>query len=166
MHRRLASLAFVLLTVGLGIGTAALFANGRVMPGVLGAVSTAGLVACGALATRGQRPTNPSALPSGGPRPASAPPDGHVRFTLVVEGLEPDRIAAVWSELCRPDRPPPEGLPLLFRTFTVVEGRRFRFRHGDPAAAAALLARVLKETSGVPVRTSLEPAAERTPPWS
>jgi hypothetical protein len=166
MHWRLASLAFVLLTVGLGVGTAALFANGRVGPGVLGAVATAGLVACGAWAARDRRPTDPSALASGGPRPASAPPDGHVRFTLVVEGLEPDRIAEVWSELCRPDRPPPEDLSLLFRTFTVVDGRRFRFRHGDPAAAAALLARVLGDAAGVPVRTSLEPAAERTPPWS
>jgi hypothetical protein len=166
MHWRLASLAFVLLTTGLGVGTAALFANGRVVPGVLGAVATAGLLVCGAWAARGRRPRDPSALPAGGPRPASAPPDGHVRFTLVVEGLEPDRIAEVWSDLCRLDRPPPEGLGLLFRTFTVVEGRRFRFRQGDPAAAAALLARLLGAAAGVPVRTSLEPAAERTPPWS
>jgi hypothetical protein len=54
----------------------------------------------------------------------------------------------------------------LFRTFTVVEGRRFRFRAGDPAATAALLRDVLGSAAGAPVRTALEPAAERTPPWS
>ena len=166
MHWRLASLAFVLLTVVLGIGSVVLFVNERVLPGVLGVAATVALVACGAWAARGRGGAKPSALSAGGPRPASAPPDGHVRFTLVVEGLEPDRIAELWSELCRPDRPPPEGLPLLFRNFTVVEGRRFRFREGDPAAAAALLVRVLGAAAGVPVRTSLEPAAERTPPWS
>jgi hypothetical protein len=166
MHWRLASLAFVLLTAGLGVGSAALFANGRVIPGVLGAMATAGLVACGAWAARGSRPTDPSAIPTDGPRPASAPPDGHVRFTLVVQGLEPDRIAEVWSDLCRPEHSPPEGLRLLFQNFTVVEGQRFRFRRGDPAEAAALLASVLGAAAGVSVRTSLEPAAERTPLWS
>jgi len=166
MHWRLASLAFVLVTAGLCVGTAALFAKGRVIPGALGAVATAGLLVCGARAARGRRPTNPAAILSDGPRPASAPPDGHVRFTLVVEGLEPDRIAQVWSDLCRPDRSPPEGLRLLFQDFTVVEGQRFRFRRGDPAKAAALLTSVLGAAAGVPVRTSLEPAAERTPLWS
>src|SRR5262245_24142825 len=166
MHWRLASLAFVLLAVALSFGTAALFANGRVVLGVLGAVASFGLLGCGAWAVRGRPPTDPPAPPSGDPRPASAPPDGHVRFTLVVEGLESDRIANVWSDLCRPDRPAPEGLRLLFQNFTVVEGRRFRFRRGDPAEAAALLASVLGAASGVPVRTSLEPAAERTPLWS
>jgi hypothetical protein len=72
----------------------------------------------------------------------------------------------VWSDLCRPDRPAPEELRHLFCNFTVVEGRRFRFRNGDPTATAALLTGVLGAAAGVPVRTSLEPAAERTPPWS
>src|SRR5262245_17857933 len=166
MHRRLASLALVLLTAGLGIGTATLFANERVALGVLAALVLACLVGWGARAARERRPTDSAALPAGAPRPASAPPDGHVRFTLVVEGLDLDRIAEVWSDLCRPDRPPPEELRLLFRTFTVVEGRQFRFLRGDPEATAALLVRVLGAAAGVPVRTSLEPAAERTPPWS
>src|SRR6476620_10280849 len=159
MHRRLASLALVLLTASLGVGTVTLFAKGRVAAGVLGAAVTAGLVGWGAMVARGRQPTDPAARPSGGPRPASAPPDGHIRFTLVVEGLEPDRIAELWSDLCRPDRPATEDVRLLFRNVTVVEGRRFRFRKGDPTATARSLAGVLEAAAGVPVRTSLEPAA-------
>ena len=166
MHLRLAYLAFALLIAGLGVATTVLFARGQVVPGLLGAAALAGLVAWAARAARRQGPDDPAASPFGDPRPASAPPDGHIRFTLVVEGLDPDRIAEVWADLCRPDRPPTEELRLLFRTFTVVEGRRFRFREGDPAATAALLRDVLGAAAGVPVRTALEPAAERTPPWS
>src|SRR5262245_899238 len=81
MHRRLASLALVLLTAGLGIGTATLFANERVALGVLAALVLACLVGWGARAARERRPTDSAALPAGAPRPASAPPDGHVRFT-------------------------------------------------------------------------------------
>ena len=55
---------------------------------------------------------------------------------------------------------------MLYHNFTVLEGRRFRFRQGDPTATAAVMRRVLEGATGVPVRTTLEPAAERTPPWS
>jgi hypothetical protein len=165
MSARLLHLAFVLLTGAVGALTAILFARGLVAPGVLGCAALAGLVGWGARAARRRRPSEPGAPAAGGPRPASVPPDGHIRFTLVVEGLDPDRVAALWSDLCRPGRPASEDLRLLFRNFTVVEGRRFRFLRGDPAATAALLASVLGEAAGVPVRTSLEPAAERTPPW-
>jgi hypothetical protein len=69
----------------------------------------------------------------------------------------------VWADLCRPDRPPTGEWSRLYDTFTVLEGRRFRFRTGDPTATAALLRQVLEAAAGVPVRTTLEPAAERTP---
>jgi hypothetical protein len=165
MHSRRARLALALLVAGLGAATAVLFAEGLAAPGALAAVALVCLAGWGAgAAGRGRRPG--PAAPFGAPRPATAPPDGHLRFTLVVEGPDPDRVAAVWADLCRPDRPPPDGLRRLFQTFTVVEGRRFRFRGGDPAATAALLREVLGAAAGVPVRTSLEPAAERTPPWS
>lgn len=166
MHLRLAYLALALLIAGLGVATAVLFVRGQVAPGLLGVAILGGLVAWAARAARTRRPEDPAAAPVGGPRPASAPPDGHIRFTLVVDGLGPDRIAAVWADLCRPDRPPTDEFRLLFQNFTVVEGRRFRFLKGDPTATAALLRDVLGAAAGVPVRTSLEPAAERTPPWS
>lgn len=166
MHSRLAQLTLALLLAGLGISTVLLFAQGRVAAGALGSAIVVGLVGLRAWAANRRRPSDPSASPFGAPKPANAPPDGHIRFTLVVQGLEPDRIAAVWSDLCRPDREPSEELSLLFRNFTVVEGRRFRFLMGDLTATAALLTSVLGSAAGVPVRTSLEPAAERPPPWS
>ena len=165
MHSRRAHRALTLLIVVAAVSTALLFAGGHVGPVVAGAALLVVLAAWGAWAA-GRRPKDPATSPFAAPRPATAPPDGHVRFTLVVDGLEPDRIAEVWADLCRPDREPSEELRLLFRTFTVVEGRRFRFRKGDPTATAALLTGVLGAAAGVPVRTSLEPAAERTPPWS
>jgi hypothetical protein len=163
MHSSRARLAVAILIAAVGVSTAALFARGHVVPAVLGCAAFLGLAgwAAGARARVG-----PPAAPVGGPRPATVPPDGHVRFTVVVDGLDPDRIARVWADLCRPDRPPTEDLRVLFRTFTVVEGRRFRFLRGDPAATAALLARVLGTAAGTTVRTHLEPAAERTAPWS
>src|SRR4051794_33092463 len=103
MHSRRAFIALATLIAGLGVSTVILFVQGLVAPGVLGAVMIACLVGSAARAARDPRPGEPTTFPSGGPRPAKAPPDGHLRFTLVVEGLGPDRIAEVWSDLCRPD---------------------------------------------------------------
>jgi hypothetical protein len=166
MQSRLARTAFVVLIAGIGVSTVVLFVQGLVALAVLCTVVIACLVGWRTWVARPWPANNPAMLQLGTPKPASAPPDGHIRFTLVVEGLEPERIAEVWSDLCRPERTPTEELRLLFLNFTVVEGRRFRFRRGDPTATAALLASVLGTDTGVAVRTHLEPAAERTPPWS
>jgi len=166
MDSRRVRFAIVILIAVVGVSAAALFANGHVALGVLGTVIALCLLGWAAGGARTRRPGEPTKPESGAPRPASVPPDGHIRFTLVVEGLEPDRIAQVWSDLCRPDCPPTEELRNLFRNFTVVEGLRFRFLTGDPSATATLLTKVLSAAAGVPVRTHLEPAAERTPPWS
>jgi hypothetical protein len=166
MQSRRARIAFALLIAGIGVLTVVLFVQGLFLPAVLCALVVACLVGWRAMIAR-PRPENDQAVfPFGAPKPANAPPDGHIRFTLVVEGLEEDRIADVWSDLCRPDRTPTEELRLLFLNFTVVEGRRFRFLRGDPTATAAMLTSVLRVATGVAVRTHLEPAAERTPPWS
>jgi hypothetical protein len=105
-------------------------------------------------------------FPLGDPKPALAPPDGHIRFTIAIENLPPDRVTELWSDLCRPGRHVTEAFRLLYRNFTILEGNRFRFLKGDPQMTAALLADVLSSAAGVSVRTTLEPAAERTPPWS
>jgi hypothetical protein len=166
MQLRRAHIPLAILIAAIGVSTAILFTRGFAALGLLGTVTIAGLVGWGKWAARERRPGEPTALPSGAPRSASVPPDGHIRFTLVVEGLDPERVAAVWADLCRPDRPATEEFRLLFRNFTVTEGQRFRFLKGDPTATAALLTSVLAGAAGVSVRTSLEPAAERTPPWS
>src|SRR5215213_5949074 len=95
--------ASALVLAVLGLSTAVLFALGQVTLGALGAAITlAGLVGWWATAARARRPDGVPASP-GDPRPATVPPDGHIRFTLVVDGLDPDRLAAVWADLCRPD---------------------------------------------------------------
>jgi len=165
MQLRRILFALAILIAGIGVLTVILFIQGRVALGVLGSAIIVGLVGWGARASSRASP-DATAFPSGSPKPANAPPDGHVRFTLVVENLEPDRIAAVWSDLCQPGREPSEEFRLLFRNFTVVEGRRFRFQKGDPISTSALLASVLGAATGVTIKTSLEPAAERTPLWS
>src|SRR6476659_3450782 len=102
MYLRRMPIAFAVLIAGLGVLTVILFVRGLVAPGVLGAAIIACLGGWGVRAASKRQPGDPTAFPVGGPRPANAPPDGHIRFTLVVQGLEPDRIAAVWSDLCRP----------------------------------------------------------------
>src|SRR5438105_1268936 len=105
MHSRRVSIVFVILIAGVGVSTAILFAEGLVAPGVLGgAIVACLLVGCGLLTAKRRRSADHDAASFDVPKPAIAPPDGHIRFTLVVEGLEPDRIAELWSDLCRPDR--------------------------------------------------------------
>src|SRR5262245_8103614 len=122
--RPLHILLAVLLLIA-GVLTTVLFAGGLFVPGVLGVITSVGLL--GAWVNDARRPEDWPVAPTGATRPAIAPPDGHMRFTLVVEGLEPDRIAGVWADLCRPDRPPTDDVRQLFRNFTVVDGQRFRF---------------------------------------
>ncbi len=166
MQSRRVRIVFAVLLVGIGISTAVLFANGYVAAGLLGLVGIVGLIVWAARAGEMRRAIDANGPSLDAPRAASAPPDGHIRFTLVVEGPAPERIAEVWADMCRPDRVPTEEFRKLFRNFTVIEGRRFRFRSGDPNVTAELLINVLTAASGVPVRTCLEPAAERTPLWS
>jgi hypothetical protein len=173
MRSRRVQFVLFILFAGLAVLTATFCVNATTLPvnpyvvlGLLICVTSAGLVYSVLRATKERRLGDRTTTSSDDPRPAIAPPDGHIRFTLVVEDLDAKRVEEMWSDLCRPDRPATEELRLLFRNFTIMEGRRFRFLRGDPTATAALLRSVLGSAAGVEVRTSLEPAAERTPPWS
>lgn len=159
-------IVFAVLLAGVGISTVLLFVNRLAVAGVLGAGLGVGLIAWASRTGNKRFAAESTEQSVDTPRPATVPPDGHIRFTLVVEGLEPARVAQVWSDLCRPDRVPTDELRQLFRNFTVTEGQRFRFRSGDPKTTAELLTSVLGTATGVPVRTRVEPAAERTPVWS
>jgi hypothetical protein len=166
MQSRRIRITFAGLMAVVGIPTIVLFANGYVAAGVLGLAAIVVLLVWAARAGEKQPVRDTTDVPLDAPRAATAPPDGHIRFTLVVEGLAPERIAEVWADLCRPDRVHSEEFRKLFQNFTVTEGRRFRFRAGDPNVTAELLTNILAAASGLPVRTRLEPAAERTPLWS
>jgi Amt family ammonium transporter len=78
------------------------------------------------------------------PRPATVPPDGQERFTLVVDGVESEALANVWSDLCQPrgKEPAPE-FRAVYPHMTTVQGNRFRFRGGDPQLIRENLERLL-----------------------
>jgi ammonium transporter, Amt family len=79
------------------------------------------------------------------PRPAMVPPNGKGRFTVVLDGSNPHELMHVWSDLCQtgPHPIPPE-LRVIYPFVTTVQGNRFRFRGGDPAALSASLTRLFE----------------------
>ena len=78
-------------------------------------------------------------LPLGGP------------FRLVVDGVEPNRLAGWWRDLCTKDHsknPPP--FHAIYPNVRSFEGNAFQFRGGDPAATREQLSYLL-DMYGVPV---------------
>src|SRR5262249_57847165 len=79
-----------------------------------------------------------SALPES--KPAAHPPDKAKRYTVVVEGAEPDDLIEAWSALCLPNGGPPSAdFKAVFPHVTTVQGNRFRFRGGEPQQVAQAL---------------------------
>ncbi|MHB1422467.1 MAG: ammonium transporter [Gemmataceae bacterium] len=79
------------------------------------------------------------------PRPAMAPPNGKGRFTVVVEGSNPQELMHAWSELCQTGAAPaPAELRAVYPFLTTVRGNRFHFRGGDPVNLSASLARLFE----------------------
>ncbi|MCS6850738.1 MAG: ammonium transporter [Gemmataceae bacterium] len=88
-------------------------------------------------------------LPTSEPRPAMAPPGSRERFSVVVEGLSPEVLSRVWSDLCRPNGPPPAEFLAVYPYMTTLSGNRFTFRSGDPEAVARSLSQLFqKQASG------------------
>ena len=92
------------------------------------------------------------------PRPASVPPEGKRRFTVVVEGPKNGDLMHAWSELCQPGNgPPPAGVPAVYPYVTTVQGNRFRFRGGDPVLLRESLERLFRDRlDGVQIKTHVE----------
>jgi ammonium transporter len=91
------------------------------------------------------------------PRAASVPPDGQQRFTVVVEGVDNDRLIEAWSALCQTGTAPPSADFLaIYPYVTTVQGNRFRFRGGDPQRMRESLARLFQHTVGGVVRVHLD----------
>jgi ammonium transporter, Amt family len=65
------------------------------------------------------------------PRAATVPPNGHTRFTVVVEGANNGDLMHAWSNLCQAGSPPPPRFKSIYPYMTTVSGNRFRFRGGD-----------------------------------
>ncbi len=78
------------------------------------------------------------------PRPASVPPDGEQRFSIVVEGVSNGDLMHAWNALCQPGAKAPE-FKNIYANVTTVQGNRFRFRGGDADKAKFNLERILRD---------------------
>jgi ammonium transporter len=94
--------------------------------------------------------------PAHEPRPASVPPDGQGRFTVVVDGAKNGELIHAWSELCRAGTQPPAEFRAVYPYVTTVQGNRFRFRGGDPAELRSSLERLFQDRLHTPVRAHVE----------
>ncbi len=96
------------------------------------------------------------------PRAATTPPDGHKRFSVVVEGIENGALTHAWSDLCQAgDQPPPPEFKSVYPYFTTLQGNRFRFSGGNPQTIKENLERLLQRrvkspNASVALRTRLE----------
>jgi hypothetical protein len=92
------------------------------------------------------------------PRPATVPPNGQKRFTVVVEGASNGDLIHAWSNLCQVSpKPPSPEFKAVYPYVTTVQGNRFRFRGGDPAAMRENLQRLFQDNlDGTPVRAHVE----------
>jgi len=91
------------------------------------------------------------------PRPASAPPNGVRRFTVVVDGATGPELRRVWSDLCQANGSPPSEMKAVYPHMTTVQGNRFRFSGGDPNVMPVQLEKLLSSRlSGQKVRAHLE----------
>jgi hypothetical protein len=92
------------------------------------------------------------------PRPASVPPNGGQRFSVVVEGVNQGELIHTWSSLCQPGpTPPAPEFSAIYPYVTTVQGNRFRFRGGQPEAMRDNLQRLLKSRfAQAPVRAHVE----------
>jgi hypothetical protein len=79
------------------------------------------------------------------PRPATAPPNGEGRFTVIIEGSNLHELMHAWSDLCQTGpQPVPAELRVVYPFVTTVQGNRFHFRGGDPAIMSASLSRLFE----------------------
>jgi ammonium transporter, Amt family len=92
------------------------------------------------------------------PKAASVPPDGHRRFTVVVEGPKNGDLMHAWSALCQAGAgPAPAEFKAVYPYLTTVQGNRFRFRGGDAAYLRESLEKLFQDKlEGVPIKTHIE----------
>jgi ammonium transporter len=79
------------------------------------------------------------------PKQALVPPNGVKRFTLRLEGVQPDDLMQRWSKLCQESDSPNPDFKAVYSHVTTVEGNRFRFRHGDPQKMSEHLEKLFQD---------------------
>jgi Amt family ammonium transporter len=91
------------------------------------------------------------------PKPASMPPDGYKRFSVVVEGISNGDLMHAWSDLCQAGVTHPPEFLAVYPNMTTVQGNRFQFRGGNPDTTRQNLERLFQERlGGAPIRARVE----------
>jgi ammonium transporter len=90
------------------------------------------------------------------PRPARVPPDGHGRYTIIVEGPPHAELMHAWSEMCQAGKPAPSAFRAVYPYVTTVQGNRFRFRGGDRVKMRTYLQDLFQDSIGETVHTHVE----------
>jgi ammonium transporter len=91
------------------------------------------------------------------PKPASTPPDGYQRFSVVVEGISNGDLIHAWSDLCQAGVAHPPEFLAVYPNMTTVQGNRFQFRSGNPDAMRQSLERLFQDRlAGAPIRARVE----------
>lgn len=91
------------------------------------------------------------------PRHADMPPNGHKRFSVIVEGAASDKLIEAWSSLCQPNSTPPSAeFQTVYPHLTTVQGNRFRFRSGNQTTMRDNLQRLLQARIKAPLQTHVE----------
>jgi Amt family ammonium transporter len=101
---------------------------------------------------------SPEILASGSePKPATMPKDAKKRFSVIVEGMAPDKIASIWGEMCTPTKNPSPDFLAVYPRMTLLQGNKFKFIEGNPEQISAHLAKLLQSASnGGTVRAYVE----------
>jgi Amt family ammonium transporter len=76
------------------------------------------------------------------PRAANVPPNGAARFSVVLDGANPNDVMAAWSAMYKTGGTLSSDLRAIYPYLTTVSGNRFRFRGGDRSTMATVLERV------------------------
>jgi ammonium transporter len=90
------------------------------------------------------------------PRPARVPPDGHGRYTVVVDGPAQAELIHAWSEMCQTGKTPSPAFRAVYPYVTTVQGNRFRFRGGDRVKMRTYLKDLFQDSLGETVHTHVE----------
>jgi Amt family ammonium transporter len=94
------------------------------------------------------------ALPE--PRPALLPPNGHTRFTVVIEGPPQKELLQAWSKMCQASAEPTKEFRAVYPNVTTVQGNRFRFRGGDRVLMRGNMQRLFQDSLGQTVHAHIE----------
>ena len=78
------------------------------------------------------------------PRPSIAPPSALSRYSIVIDNVTPESVAAAWKSICSNNTASSPSFKALYPNFTTVQGNRFRFRGGDSNAMREHLTTLLK----------------------